>query len=888
MADAYAGFDVARLALDGADAGTTFTDSLGHTFTGGTGATTSTANYRYGTASLKCTTATTAMIYAGDSVDWEFGSGDWDIDFWVVQPVLGSDANFVRLERGGSYLITLGVDGSGQVIPQICWAAAGTPTVLGGILGVTTITGWALKPGEWAHIALNRIGTAINVWFNGELAATYAIGASDIIHKPAGTYTLRFGGDNVTSCVTKNMDMIRVTKGHGRFTQHFIPPVNSTFDSFSSYVTTAATGTYTKTVSVASGEINHDSIIASVDAAIQALGWTLYDTVYKGVVTMIYRVLNKDATTYKYAVFMWDKPRQNIFLTTCESWDTTNRTMTNEAWTNYRCYGNQGYGFANTDIIIFGSSRWLGLMTFQLGSPSLWSMVVELEREAPEDTAGAGYPCWGLINSENFLGTASISNLNNSIALPRTRNGGTGITARQLWGYQTSIGNFGGDFGIATGWADSVYETNASYKFLTHAWDNTKKIVSHYKPIQRTAAPLSYAIYGRAYGIKLAPPIGNTLDKVTLAVDADFFFQAGGTNTDHWILPTNNHAPSVFGMLYGNYAPVTTSFAIGKVIYCMCFTGKYVYLGTSANGVYKIDMNTGAVSAVASTGAAAINDMCFDGKYVYATSTTGVYRIEVNNADAVTSIAVGTGGLYSICWNGRGHLYASQRTAATQPHVHKIDLGTWTAVADMTIGSARTTASNIIGMASDGDNTIAGSVGNVTTAADQATCFINENSVSGSFASRISAQATTLTGMYWTGQYWLAGSALSGAGSGTYNLVLLNNSGVLVNQSMSGSALTSTIVGSKCTQYARGPNIGFCAGISTGSGVGHYTGAVPPDGGVTATASTAGCQYNQQFIHHTGNQLFVGDTTTILYHLTNIYRKEYSTFGILGQTLIPK
>ena len=73
---------VALLHLDGANGSATFTDQKGHTFTAGGSATLSTAQQKFGSASLVLN-GSTQYITSATSADWEMGSGDFTIEMWV-------------------------------------------------------------------------------------------------------------------------------------------------------------------------------------------------------------------------------------------------------------------------------------------------------------------------------------------------------------------------------------------------------------------------------------------------------------------------------------------------------------------------------------------------------------------------------------------------------------------------------------------------------------------------------------------------------------------------------------------------------------------------------------------------------------------------------------
>ena len=84
---------------------------------------------------------------------------------------------------------------------------------------------------------------------------------------------------------------------------------------------------------VVTNELDSNTIIAGVNTAITTLGWSLYDivgqTTYSPMATYVYRVLNADAVTYKYAILRWNTLLLNFNLSACEDWNTTTNVPTN-------------------------------------------------------------------------------------------------------------------------------------------------------------------------------------------------------------------------------------------------------------------------------------------------------------------------------------------------------------------------------------------------------------------------------------------------------------------------------------------------------------------------------------------------------------------------------
>jgi len=68
---------------------------------------------------------------------------------------------------------------------------------------------------------------------------------------------------------------------------------------------------------------------------------------------------------------------------------------------------------------------------------------------------------------------------------------------------------------------------------------------SNYQDLTYTGPQYKFSMLGRIYDLKIFGPFSSEkyifLDSMTIPVDADGFFAAGGTNTDFWIIPTGGN-----------------------------------------------------------------------------------------------------------------------------------------------------------------------------------------------------------------------------------------------------------------------------------------------------------------------------------------------------------
>lgn len=882
MADAYAAYDVARLAMDGSNDSTTITDALGHTFTASGTSVLKTATQKYGTACAYFNSGSTDPIVSAYSTDWDMGAGDFCVDFfWKPHTSISGLLPFFQISTDGSVA---------QSAMSIGTLQGGTSQYTANVY-ISNVAYTCTAPintaalNNWVHLAFFRYGTNIYLAVNGVVGAPTAVGSSAL--DMDGTEKLVLGG-KVGNTQYGYMDCFRLTKGHSRYMgKHFIPPIDGNFNSLDAGVTTTNLGTNTRQVSCYGGVYNYDAIIAAIDAAVVALGWECYDAIYKGTVTRVYRKINKDANTYKYAILRIDKWRTRLYFNACESWSTATQTATNECWSNYGSHGQMGFALNNCDIIIFGNARYLGFMTYIQGSASHWAICVEAEREAAEDTYTAGYPCWGMIHSNSF-GADTYNNINNHIAYPRTRDGATGQNAALSWGQNVSnfaFGNFG-SYPKAPNYLQS-----SIINLWQHGWDTAKRIVSSVRHFRMLGTQPTWQMYnyGRLFGIKMTCPLGNLMDKISLPVDADGFYSSGGSETDHWILPSHSNFASNVLVGSGGTGPTTQSWTVGGyAAWCVTFDGRYAYLGTNANGVYKHDLQGGTGALVAST-AGAIYDITTDGRYIYAGGVNGIYQIDTSNSDAVVNIALGVGGIGAIKYDGKQFLWAAQVNSSTQPLLYKIDTTSFAAgnMGTMT-PSATTTAYLLRSMCTDGNDTMAWASGNSTTAADSKYGFIT-------ISTGATALSATINGTHrihnqravsWSGTNWMY---MNGEDAGTTQIFLTSGlTGTNVSSQMSQTS-AHTSLGQQKSFMDRIGNQVFAWNPSSASGAACVVGGSNPDAGsATAWPQNMGTMSAlPRCALHTGNSIVIQGYDNILYLATNMYQKSYN--GIIQpQVLIPK
>ena len=262
------------LHCDGADGGTTFTDSVtGHPALR-SGAVTKTGTKKFGTASAYFTGHNNAQYVSfPDSDDWNFGTGDFTWDCWINMPDITHVSDYDLTGVMGP-----SIDGTAYTV--IYWVPAAHSTA--GARGLNfyskgpgntdilefaqgSTTGWSND--TWYHIAITRNGTAWKLWRDGAVIATHT--GSVTIPDWAASFVL--GALGKPSSILREwkgyMDEVRISKGVDRTSDStdpmyivsgstFTPPTQA-YDALS----VNATGNFTSTNQTASASVSKMGIV---------------------------------------------------------------------------------------------------------------------------------------------------------------------------------------------------------------------------------------------------------------------------------------------------------------------------------------------------------------------------------------------------------------------------------------------------------------------------------------------------------------------------------------------------------------------------------------------------------------------------------------------------
>lgn len=198
---------------NGADGATAFVDSAaGKTITASGNSQIDAAQSKFGTASALFD-GSGDYLFASDSDDWNFGTGDFTIDFWV---------NFASLSAGKTTILYQQID-----VENYIWLFREDNSM---DFRVQTSSGLILEfqrsitlaTNTWYHVALVRNG---NNWLWFVNGAQLGMAGSSSVNLQNYTGNLEIGGGRIPLGGGFNgwLDEFRVSKGIARWTSNFTP-----------------------------------------------------------------------------------------------------------------------------------------------------------------------------------------------------------------------------------------------------------------------------------------------------------------------------------------------------------------------------------------------------------------------------------------------------------------------------------------------------------------------------------------------------------------------------------------------------------------------------------------------------------------------------------------
>lgn len=215
VGDQYFANVVALMHFEGSDASTTLTDVTGKSWTAAADAQIDTAQYKFGSSSILFD-GTGDYAYCSSSSDFDFGTGDFTIEFWMRSS-----------QSSGSYTGMISV-GSGSATGN--WMIQNRTTTADCAFWWYDISGWKsvstntnVNDGNWHHIAVTRSGDSVRIFQDGTLKNTTTGASAHSIGN--GSAGLNIGRDQYDNGYYNGwLDDLRVTKGVARYTASFTAP----------------------------------------------------------------------------------------------------------------------------------------------------------------------------------------------------------------------------------------------------------------------------------------------------------------------------------------------------------------------------------------------------------------------------------------------------------------------------------------------------------------------------------------------------------------------------------------------------------------------------------------------------------------------------------------
>ena len=217
------GFTKLLLHCNGTDESTSFPDASAsaHTVTANGDAETSTAQLKFGSAAY-LGEAVGDFLSIPDSDDFDFGSGDFTIDFWIRPTSFDNPMTIMQQATP---------DGFADQSFSIFFDSYSNAIFLG--LGAYNSDPWSsvavypsLDLNTWTHIAFVRSGDNFYSFKNGVLIATGTDYTGAIPTSDSLLYIGDSGSTTYPSPVIGSLDEIRISKGIARWTTTFTPPTS--------------------------------------------------------------------------------------------------------------------------------------------------------------------------------------------------------------------------------------------------------------------------------------------------------------------------------------------------------------------------------------------------------------------------------------------------------------------------------------------------------------------------------------------------------------------------------------------------------------------------------------------------------------------------------------
>lgn len=166
---------------------------------------------KYYSRSMQFTGGTNSFLTGPSSTDFNFGTGDFTIEFWVYSVATNVNPSFFRR------FFTTGPDSVNSI--ELGHVITTTGVVVY-YTNVQTIVGRTIITNRWAHIALVRRGTIVSLYIDGVLDGS----ATDSNNKSNQTLSIGCYDNSDDGRMQGHITDLKIYKGTAKYTANFTPP----------------------------------------------------------------------------------------------------------------------------------------------------------------------------------------------------------------------------------------------------------------------------------------------------------------------------------------------------------------------------------------------------------------------------------------------------------------------------------------------------------------------------------------------------------------------------------------------------------------------------------------------------------------------------------------
>ena len=203
------------LPFDGSNAATTTNDESNstHSVTFAGGAQISTAESKFGGSSLYLNGDSGTKLTISQSSDFDFGTGDFTIEFWIKTSLSNNDSQSRRV-------ISFGDNNATRI--QIFLSSDGIDFY--DTSSVKVDGDIDVADGNWHHVAFTRSGTSLKGFVDGVQSGSTATNSTD--YDNAAALTIGAYASTGLGRVVGYLEDLRITKGLARYTSAFTAPTS--------------------------------------------------------------------------------------------------------------------------------------------------------------------------------------------------------------------------------------------------------------------------------------------------------------------------------------------------------------------------------------------------------------------------------------------------------------------------------------------------------------------------------------------------------------------------------------------------------------------------------------------------------------------------------------